>query len=50
MARWSYEVFVGLGTVMVYVVMDVVMDVVVNVAGKKARQDGFRGRLCLRKA
>ncbi|MGB4120243.1 MAG: hypothetical protein WBK05_08680 [Burkholderiaceae bacterium] len=46
MARWSYEVFVGLGTVMVYVVMDVV----VNVAGKKARQDGFRGRLCLRKA
>jgi hypothetical protein len=41
-ARWSYEVFVGLGTVMVYVVM--------NVADQKARQDGFRGRLCLRKA
>ena len=46
MARWSYEVFVGLGTVMVYVVMDVVM----NMADKKARQGGFRGRLCLRKA
>jgi len=31
---------------MVYVVMDVVM----NMADQKARQDGFRGRLCLRKA
>ena len=40
----------GLGTVMVYVVMDVVMDVVMNMADKKARQGGFRGRLCLRKA
>jgi len=45
-ARWSYEVFVGLGNVVVHVVMDVVM----NVADKKARRDGFRGRLCLRKA
>ena len=44
----------GLGTVMVSVMMDVVvnvvMNVVMNVADKKARQDGFRGRLCLRKA
>jgi len=31
---------------MVYAVMDVAM----NVADKKARQGGFRGRLCLRKA
>ncbi|MDB9845130.1 hypothetical protein OAC30_02140 [Burkholderiaceae bacterium] len=40
----------GLGTVMVSVMMDVVVNVVMNVADKKARQDGFRGRLCLRKA
>jgi len=32
------------------VVAHVVTNVVVNVADKKARQDGFRGRLCLRKA
>jgi len=45
-ARWSCAVFVGIGNVVVHVVTNVV----VNVAGKKARQDGVRGRLCLRKA
>ena len=45
-ARWSCAVFVGLGNVVAHVVTNVV----VNVAGKKARQDGVRGRLCLRKA